>query len=92
MSSDCWPARSFSRRFTARRSTATSGATWRPASFGTEKRTPSRAMRWIAPIEFAVAMSVFEGTTSVSTAEPPTPARSMSVTSAPSCAPASAAS
>ena len=92
MSSDCWLARSLSRRFTARRSTETTGATCRPASFGTENRTPSRAMRWIAPIEFAVAMRVFDGTTSVSTAEPPTPDRSTSVTSAPSCTPASAAS
>ena len=40
----------------------------------------------------SVAISDFEGTTSVSTAEPPTPARSMSVTSAPSRAPARAAS
>jgi hypothetical protein len=40
----------------------------------------------------AVAISVFDGTQSVSTADPPRPSRSMTVVSAPSWAATSAAS
>jgi hypothetical protein len=54
--------------------------------------TPRSEASSIAERASAVAISVFDGTTSVSTADPPTPARSMSVTSAPSWAPAIAAS
>jgi len=54
--------------------------------------TPSSLALRIATAASAVAMSVFDGTTSVMTAEPPTPARSTRVTSAPSWAAERAAS
>ncbi len=46
----------------------------------------------MAAIRLAVAISVFDGTQSVSTHEPPSPSSSMTVTSAPSCAATRAAS
>ena len=54
--------------------------------------TPSRGESASEVIASDVAISVFDGTQSVSTHAPPTPARSTNVTSAPSCAATSAAS
>jgi hypothetical protein len=92
MSSDCCAASDSSRRLTARRLTETSGLCARPEVPRTENCTPSWLASRIAAADSAVAMSDFEGTTSVRMALPPTPVRSMSVTSAPRRAPASAAS
>ena len=52
-------------------------------------RTAESRTEVMAP---AAAMNVLEGTQSVSTLAPPMPSRSMTVTSAPSCAATSAAS
>ncbi len=92
MSSDCWRASARTRRLMTPRLIAMSGRLARPAAFGIENCTPRSPADAIASVASAVAMRVFDGTTSVSTAAPPTPTRSTSVTSAPSWAPASAAS
>ena len=55
-------------------------------------RMPSSGARSAIVIHSAVAMSVLDGTTSVSTAAPPSPAASTTVTSAPSRRPTRAAS
>ena len=56
------------------------------------KLTPSSCAVDMSVISSAVAISVLLGTQSVSTAEPPTPSVSTTVTSAPSCAATWAAS
>ena len=58
----------------------------------TSNFTPSSPASPTRVIRSAVAIRVLEGTTSVSTAEPPRPARSMMVTCAPSEAATMAAS
>ncbi len=84
MSADWAIARPFTRWFTVARSrwTVASSAPLRPraAESRTDVMVPAAAMR------------VFEGTQSVSTLAPPSPSRSMTVTSAPSCAATRAAS
>src|SRR5690606_23362016 len=76
------------RRFTCGRSTRTPV----PPSGAPSKRTPSDAASSSACFRTEVAISVLDGTQSVSTQEPPGPLRSTTVTSAPSCAATSAAS
>ncbi len=66
------------------RLTATSGRTALPSLLRMKNCTPRSAASLAALAASAVAIKVFDGTTSVSTAEPPTPTRSTSVTSAPS--------
>ena len=61
-------------------------------AFGSTGRRPSGLAWRNRIIASAVAISVFEGTTSVSTAEPPIPFSSMRVTLPPNCAATSAAS
>jgi hypothetical protein len=79
MSCDWVDARRFTRVFTAAMSTDTGAPSVDPAN-----RTPSSSDSCTVVINSAVATSVFEGTQSVSTAEPPRPSRSTTVTSAPS--------
>ncbi len=92
ISSDCWRASDSSRLLTAVRLIAISGLSGLPPSVLANSWTPSSPAPAIATAASAVAMRVFDGTTSVMTAEPPMPARSTTVTSAPSWAAASAAS
>ena len=77
---------------TAARLIAISGFIGLPSAPFANSCTPSSLAPAIATAASAVAMRDFEGTTSVMTADPPIPARSTTVTSAPSCAAASAAS
>jgi hypothetical protein len=91
MSSDCWRASESRRLLTAARLIATSGLSGDPLALREELHAQVGCLE-IATAASAVAMRLLEGTTSVMTAAPPTPARSTSVTSAPSCAAASAAS
>ena len=93
MSSDCWRARPSSRLLTAARLIGDLRAHGLVGlAVAVKNCTPRSAASSTAFDASAVAMSDFDGTTSVSTAEPPTPTRSTSVTSAPSWAPARAAS
>ena len=85
MSEDCASASSLTRSLTRGRSTA--GAPSVPGN-----RTPSSPASVMSAITSAVATRVLLGTQSVSTAEPPMPSVSTTVTSAPSCAATSAAS
>ncbi len=64
-------------------------STWTPSS---PIITPSSLAPATSVISSAVAISVLLGTQSVSTAEPPSPSVSTTVTSAPSCAATRAAS
>ena len=89
MSSDCWRASESRRLLTAPRLIAISGLSGLPSLPRANSCTPRSPARVIATAASAVAMSVLDGTTSVITAEPPMPARSTTVTSAPSCAAAS---
>ena len=94
MSSDCACASAVTRLFTRARSTPTrsSGRSPPPAAPPAPSLTPSSPDSAVSVITSAVAISVLDGTQSVSTAEPPSPSRSTTVTSAPSCAATSAAS
>ncbi len=86
MSSDCFSASASTRSFTRARSTPVSQL---PRPFTS---TPSSGASWIVVITSAVAIRVFEGTQSVSTAAPPMPLRSTTVTWAPRRAATNAAS
>jgi hypothetical protein len=86
MSADCAIASAFTRVFTRGRSTVTTPG----ALSGPVNEMPSSAASSISAISSAVAISVFEGTQSVITADPPTPSLSITVTSAPSWAATSA--
>ena len=78
MSADCARASSRTRRLTRPRLTLI--ACWTvPPPMG----SPSSLADCIEVITSAVAMSVLDGTQSVSTAAPPSPSRSMRVTSPP---------
>ncbi len=77
MSADCAAASALTRVFTAARSM------WWPWSWLRPLRIPSSGARSAIVIHSAVAMSVLDGTTSVSTADPPSPFSSTTVTSAP---------
>ncbi len=90
MSADCARASSTTRWLT----TARSARNWRRAvpSSSAADLMPSSAARSAMVIHSAVAIRVLDGTTSVSTAAPPSPCRSTSVTSAPARRAASAAS
>ena len=85
MSLDCASASVLTRSLTRARSVV--GASPVPGN-----RMPSSPASVMSDISSAVAISVLLGTQSVSTAEPPTPSVSTTVTSAPSCAATSAAS
>ncbi len=90
MSSDWVRASLVTRALTRARSTLTRPSG--PKSSDEPSRTPSWPDSAVSVIDSAVAIRVFEGTQSVRTAEPPSPSRSTTVTSAPSCAATSAAS
>ncbi len=90
MSWDWLRASSRSRELTVEKSAQASVVYESPSSW--PKRTPNAVEALTRRIASAVAMSVFDGTTSVSTAEPPTPFSSTMVTSAPAWAATSAAS
>ena len=96
MSADCAAASALTRVFTAARSmrcrSCSSVPPTAPDSGVPSSRMPSSGARSAIVIHSAVAMSVLEGTTSVSTAAPPSPAASTTVTSAPSRRPTRAAS
>ena len=81
MSVDWSAASCFTRRLTRGRSTATRVASSPSASW---KVTPSSGASARSAISSEVAISVLLGTQSVSTAEPPRPSVSTTVTSAPS--------
>jgi hypothetical protein len=90
-SADWARASAFTRVFTAARSTVTADDASAPAppatpapSAAPAKRRPSSPDPSTSVITSAVAISVLLGTQSVSTAEPPMPSRSTTVTSAPS--------
>ena len=87
MSADCASASVFTRSLTRARSTVTALLGSEPASL---KEMPSSAASSMSAISSAVAIRVLLGTQSVSTAEPPRPSLSTTVTSAPSCAATSA--
>ena len=84
MSADWATARPLTRRLTFARSSPTAASS--PPS---SPRTAESRTEVMAP---AAAISVLDGTQSVSTLAPPMPSRSTTVTSAPSCAATSAAS
>ncbi len=81
-SADCAPARSRTRAYSPGASTAAAASS----------RMPSPADLSSAAIRPDVAISVFDGTQSLSTHAPPRPSRSTTVTSAPTCAATRAAS
>ena len=87
MSRDC-----FSASLITRWSTTSMSARRAPASSSPSAPMPSSPACSVSVIHSAVAMSVLDGTTSVSTAEPPIPCRSTTCTSAPSWRATSAAS
>ena len=82
MSADWSAASRLTRSFTRARSTRMPVAASPSWSW---KLTPSSAADAMSVITSAVAISVLLGTQSVSTAEPPMPSESTTVTSAPSC-------
>ena len=89
MSAD-WSAASFlTRALTRSRSTTT---WWAASPSWSSKPTPSSGAPERSVISSAVAIRVLLGTQSVTTAEPPRPSESTTVTSAPSWAATSAAS
>jgi hypothetical protein len=88
MSADWAFASFFTRALTLARSTPTRGS-WADPS---PRTTPSSRDSAAIVITSAVAISVLDGTQSVSTADPPSPSRSTTTTSAPSWAATSAAS
>jgi hypothetical protein len=91
MSSDWLRARLSTRLLTVFRSTLTARRGSPPGS-PPSKRTPSSPDSSTSVIRSAVAISVLLGTQSVSTADPPMPSRSTTVTEAPSWAATNAAS
>ncbi len=93
MSWDCAIASRFTRRLTLPRSTPTTLAGLSMCGVSSATMMPSSSYELSkVVITSAVAISVFDGTQSVSTADPPRPSRSTTVTSAPSWAATSAAS
>ena len=92
MSSDWARARSSTRRLTLSRSTAASAVRSGVPSWFSPKVMPSSPATSVCVITSAVAIRVLLGTQSVSTADPPIPSLSTTVTSASSWAATSAAS
>ena len=89
MSADWSAASLFTRSLTRARSTTTS---WAASPSWSSKLTPSSGAPERSVISSEVAISVLLGTQSVTTAEPPRPSLSTTVTSAPSWAATRAAS